>query len=158
MFNTTKNMIQIVAGGLLLAGFTGCAQSQKTSAGAWQWSPPARLAAGNSGSSGTVIASPVQNDAQYFAYAPGQSPEFDRRDGQMSIRSTDPTSGWMGWPEEQRPTLDYYRSFRTGRNADQYVYPNSGPNPRPVYRRSRSSYRRPNARPYRRSNNVNRYH
>jgi len=136
-----KSMIGILATGLLLVLVSGCGTGRYGAAGDWQWTPPARLAAGNAGSSGAVIVSPVQADAQYFAYAPRSAPEYDRRDGSLNIRTNDPTAGWMGWPEHQRPSLDHYRTFYASPNANRYNYPSvpsgNGYDRRPRYRSHR---------------------
>ena len=134
----------------LSVGLGGCASTMRnSSAGAWNWTPPPRLEAGHAGSSGAVIASPVQADAQYYAYAPGQEPEFDRRDGSLNIQTYDSTAGFLGYPERQRPTLERSRTYYVGRTAERYTYP--------VIKEEYTSYRR-TVKPSRPTYRGRRYH
>lgn len=134
----------------------GCVEHRNSAAGEWRWTPPARLQAGNSGSSGSVIASPVQADAQYFEYAQGQAPEFDRRDSSLNIASYDSTAGFLGFPEQQRTSIDDYRSYYISTSPNRYIYPSKrkyhygsghGHNRRPVHRPVHRPIYRPSHRP-----------
>ena len=120
-----------------VAILSGCAQSRYSSTGPWDWTPPPRLQAGNAGSSSAVIVSPGRADAQFFAYANNESPEYDRRDDSLNIRSNDPYAGWLEYPEVERPTLSYQRSFRTSRDPNRYTYPTTSSD----YGRNRSGAR-----------------
>lgn len=130
-----KNMIGLAVLGAAALALGGCAQTQYTSSGPWQWTAPVALdvSAGgfdnqpttNSGSSSAVIVSPGHqqvNAGQFYAYN-SDAPEYDRRDESLSIRTNDPYAGWMGYPEEVRPSLNNRRTYQSGRNAEQYVYP-----------------------------------
>ena len=113
----------------------GCAHASANAGGDWQWTPPARLAAGNSGSSGAVIASPLQVDAQYYVYADGQAPESNRRDESLNIVTNDKYAGFLGYAEQPRTSIDDYRSYYISTSPNQYIYPSN--------RRYRRDYRRP---------------
>ena len=135
----TKNMTLVMSFFALLVLLGGCGQGSSSAGGDWHWTPPARLQAGNSGSTGAVIASPVQADAQYFVYAQGQAPEFDRRDDSLNIASYDPTAGYLGFPEQQRSSIDDYRSYYISTSPNRIVYPSDRLN----NRRNNKHYHRP---------------
>lgn len=141
MFDKLKIMIGFFAAGAIAVSLGGCSQGRYSSAGPWQWSPTATLQAGNAGSSSAIIVPPGRADAQFFVYANGQTPEFDRRDDSLNIRSNEPYLGSMGWPEQQRPTLDRQRTFHTSRTAERYVYPRVRDDDRRDSRRRGHRYR-----------------
>lgn len=141
----------------LVLGIGGCASTRNSSAGSWDWAPPPRLDAGHAGSSGAVIVSPVQADTQYFAYAQGEAPEFYRRDESLNIRSNDPTAGFLGFPEQERPSLENYRTFYSGRTAERYAYPIVREEYHSYRRTTRNSYR-PTRKPSNPKNNKRRPH
>ena len=116
-------MVGVLGAGLGIA-LGGCASGEYASAGEWDWTPPPRLEAGNNGSSSAVVVSPGQ-DAQYYSYAYGQSPEYDRRDRSLNIRSNDPYAGWMEFQQTQRPSLEHQRSYYISNSPYQYRYPST---------------------------------
>lgn len=138
-----KNMISIVAalGLAVVLGSVlgGCGQGRYGAAGSYQWSPPPRLAAGNGGSSSAVIVTPGRANGQFFGYAQGYAPEYDRRDASLNITENDPYAGWLGYPERERTSLEDQRSFYTSRSAERYTYPRVAQRP---YNNQRSNNRR----------------
>lgn len=149
MSKQMKKMTLVMGLFTLLVLLSGCGQGSSSAGGDWHWTPPARLQAGNSGSSGAVIASPVQADAQYFVYAQGQAPEFDRRDESLNIASYDSTAGYLGFPEQQRTSIDDYRSYYISTSPDRIIYP-SERRGHGNYHRPRSNQRPTHRRPQRR--------
>ena len=124
MKRQSKIMIGILATGLFGALSTGCGTGAYGAAGQWQWTPTARLAAGNAGSSSAVIVAPGKSNAGFLAYGYGNqnAPEYARRDDALSIARVDPSAG-LGYPQRERASLNHQRSFYTNRNARNYTYP-----------------------------------
>lgn len=157
-----KNMNKRAARGLLTIGVLGaglslalggCASGNYASAGDWDWTPAPRLQAGNNGSSAAVVVSPGQ-DAQYYSYAYGQSPEFDRRDGSLNIRTNDPYAGWMEFQQVQRPSLENQRSYYISNSPYQYRYPSASGSYQRNYYYKQSSTTYSTSTTIRRQNNM----
>ncbi|MCA9303216.1 MAG: hypothetical protein KC996_03745 [Phycisphaerales bacterium] len=136
--------VGLLAGSSLLGG---CAsgpaapdlRSSDRNIPAWNWPTPApgvpdarpqtRVNPGNA---------VVQPGAGYWVVQGDPSSDtYSRRDASLGAVYTDPYQSWMGWPTEERPSLDNRRSFTSGRSAERYVYPST-----------RERDRRPHREPY----------
>lgn len=81
----------------------------------------------SSGNSGAVLFAPgVLSQGSYYTYQRDQSPEYARRDAQLSLTTPDATGGWMAWPAQVRPDLDDRDYFSTSTNPNTFVFPGTG--------------------------------
>ena len=134
----------LLAGSALLGGCASGQSAHRDGYQAWNWPTPApsqpdvrpqsRVNPGNA---------VVQPGSGYWVVQGDQSSDtYSRRDASLGLVETNPYQSWMGWPSEQRPSLNNRRTYTSGRTAEHYVYPSTSPDERRSYRRPYWSSRR----------------
>jgi hypothetical protein len=150
MSTQPKRMIGLILGGALMLALSGCSENRAWSQG--DWTPAYTLDLSNNQSNPALNRSRSSRErlstnsgrssAGFLAHSDPHNQyghEYDRRDGSMSIADNDPTAGYLGFPEQQRASLEHQRTFRTGKNADRFVFPTTNSySGRRSYRRYRS--------------------
>ena len=107
----------LFAGVLLLSG---CASSHPSSA----WQGPG-FNVGSSGNTSALLFAPGNDGIGNLAFVDTQGPEFGRRDHTLSSRDLSRRDELFGIRQERHPSLNYRRTFRSSRNADEYSYPSN---------------------------------
>ncbi|MGJ8636707.1 MAG: hypothetical protein ACSHX5_07675 [Phycisphaerales bacterium] len=115
---------------------SGCTSSHPSAA--WQGSG---MYVGSSGNSSALVFSPTRADTGTLAYVDSNAPEFSRRDHTLSPRDLSRRDELFGIAPENHPSLNYRRTFRTSRRADEYSYPDRDRGHSHSYRRSYRNYR-----------------
>lgn len=123
----------IAVGALTLSG---CTSSHPSAA--WQGSG---MYVGSSGNTSALVFSPTRADTGTLAYIDPNAPEFSRRDHTLSPRDLSRRDELFGVRPETHPSLNYRRTYRTSRNADEYSYPDRDRGHSHSYRRSYRNYR-----------------
>ncbi|MBO6514554.1 MAG: hypothetical protein JJ974_11365 [Phycisphaerales bacterium] len=122
----------IIASALLFSSMLGGCTSSHPSA-AWQGSG---MYVGNSTKSSALVFAPTREGTGTLSYIDTNAPEFSRNDHTLSQRDLSRRDELFGIPAERHPSLDYWRTFRTSRNAEVYTYPSRDRGYRRGYRRS----------------------
>jgi len=130
--------IGLLAGSALLGGCASgqTARNDGSNFQAWNWPTPApserEVRPQTQVNPGNAV---VQPGSGYWVVQGDQSSDtYARRDASLGLVETNPYDSWMGWPSEQRPSLDNRRTYTSSRSAERYVYPSTSPRERQQHR------------------------
>ncbi len=123
-----KNRL-LCLGALTLVGTAACcASAGDEDQRRWKTTPSdhdaRRALMTSSGNSSAVLFAPgVQTEGSFYTYERDLTPEYGRRDEQLSISVPNATAGWYAWPAQARPSLTDRDYFTVSNNPNTFIFP-----------------------------------